>query len=262
MIRTLRGLLYFSTLVFASSLFGQTGKAGPDAPTSFVLVVPFNPQMYKNPGDHIICKANDVNPGQLNDMLRRSISSTMVANLSEHYHTKEIKSDNDKDPKSDLSLLYGAIGYKTKKRKPVGFHKGYPTFKLKQFFGPRHTRWGTNCVNKDFTKPFKKRSYVEAVIKNDSVFSQVMAGNKSSFVLLVNQFEMNTRFKSCLDLQRNVFQRDMYIHFTLLDSSGKKLHGGVVGTTFQSSSNDIEMIMEKNLGLLCGMIIDIVRKEL
>lgn len=258
--QTLCGLFFLSLLFLPHSGRSQSGNSSEAK--SYILVIPFSPQMYKNPGDHLLCQSNDLNPGELNDLLRRSVAASMVTNLSDHYHTKGVTSDNLNDPKSQLSQLYQAIGYKSKTRKLVAFKKGYPPFKLKQFFGPRSARWGSDCVGSDFRKPFRRRQYMEAFVKNDSVFSQIMAVNKSAFVVVVTQFEMYTRFKNCLDLRHNVFQRDIYLHFTLLDSTGKKMHGGVVGTTFQATTNDIELIMDKNLGELCGFIIDIVRKEI
>jgi hypothetical protein len=256
---TLRGFIF---CILAVLPFTGIAQSSSEPPVSYILVVPFNSQMYKNPADHLICKSSDLNPGELNDLIRRSITATIIQNLSEFYHTTAVKSENLQDPRSDLSMIYGAIAYKSKKRKLVGFHKGYPPFKFKQLLAPRRVRWGSDCVGNDFKKPFARRQYMEAYVKNDSLFSKVMADNKSAYVVLVNQFEMYTRFKSCLDLQRNVFERDMYIHFTLLDSSGKRLNGGVVGTTWQGNSNDIEVIFEKNLATLCGFIIDIVRKEI
>jgi hypothetical protein len=257
--QTLCGLFFLSLLFLPFSGRSQNDNSSG---ASYILVIPFSPQMYKNPGDHLLCQANDMNPGELNDMIRRTVAATMITNLSDHYHTKGIANDNLHDPKSELGLLYAALGYKTKNRKPIAFHKGYPPFKLKQLLGPRHLRWGSDCVSNDFKKPFKRRQYMEAYVKNDSIFSSIMAANKSAFIVVVTQFEMYTRFKNCLDLQHNVYQRDIYIHFTLLDSTGKKLHGGIVGATYQSNTNDIEEIMEKNLGELCGYIIDIVRKEI
>ncbi|MGZ5303476.1 MAG: hypothetical protein ACXWDO_05150, partial [Bacteroidia bacterium] len=86
--------------------------------------------------------------------------------------------------------------------------------------------------------------------------------NKAKYAVFLSQFEMNTRFKNCMDLQHNVFQRDFYLHYTLLDSAGNYMDGGVVGSTFQSQTNDINVIMNKNMGMMTTLIAQRIRNKI
>src|SRR5438874_1726589 len=69
---------------------GQTDTFAIKPGKAFILVVPFSPKMYFNNGDHFICKAGNMTPGELSDVIRRSLSSTMKKNLSLYYNAKEL----------------------------------------------------------------------------------------------------------------------------------------------------------------------------
>ena len=227
------------------------------------MIVPFSPEMYNSVGDHFICSKSKITPGQLSDVIRRSLLKTMNTNMAEYYNVKEPESSSAADRGNDMTAIYRMTRYKQTVRKVKAYFKGYPPFKLGQVMGSRESRWGSDCVSSESQNPNSKyRTYTMAVIQNDSMFNEVCQRNGATYVLFVNAFEMYTRFRTCVDLQNNVFQRDIFLHYTLLDASGKYVDGGVVGTTFQSKTNDIEVIIDKNLGLLCGMIIDIVKKTL
>lgn len=145
----------------------------------------------------------------------------------------------------------------------VGYHKGYPSFKLPQIFGPNRVRWGSDCATKQGAKPHRKNHpYMSAVVADSTTFAQIQGRHEGNYYLMINQFELYTRFKNCTDLRGGVFQRDIFIHYTLVDINGKELDGGVVGTTFQGNTNDLEVIQDKTLGELSGLIIDNVRRRL
>jgi hypothetical protein len=257
-------LLFLFASIHLQAQNKDTAQASAALPRKdYLLVVPFMPQMYNATGDQFICKTSRMTAGEVSDQIRRSLSSTLQYNLSEHYNVKELIKNNLQDQNSDLSVMYQVTKFSNVKKKLRGYYKGYPPRKMKKWFSPRHVKWGSDCVNDKAEKPSKKRhNFVKATIIRDSIFESICNRNSAGFVLYITQFEMSTRFKSCLDLQSNVYQRDIFIHFCLFKSDGKYVTGGVVGTTFQSSSNDVNTIIEKNLGLLSGMIIDVVRTKI
>jgi hypothetical protein len=241
----------------------KDGKAKAADAKDYILVIPFAPQMYACNGDHFICKSSNITPGELSDVLRRSITATMVGNLSNYYNCKEPSKGKPGDKSSDLDDIYAITRFHRERQKLKGYYKGYPHFSLWQMLGPRYMRWGSDCVNNHSEKPnSKRRFYEKAVVQNDSVFHNICTRLDASYALFITQLDINTRFKNCSDLQENIYQRDIFIHFSLLDNTGKYIDGGVVGTTFQSSTNDVGVIIDKNLGKLTGMIVETVRNDL
>lgn len=250
-------------LLFQFACYAGNGESKDSAKKEeFVIVIPFKPQMYTVTGDYFICKTNEMTPGQLSEMIRKSLTSTLINGLGEHYNSSELGSTAAADGRSDLYQMYQVVRVRYKKKRIKAYYKGYPPFKLKEILAPRYKRWGSDCVNNERSTPNeRKHKYAEAYIVNDSAFKQICQRNKAGYVLLITQFEMYTRFKTCLDLQQNVFQRDFYVHFTIFDKEGKRVDGGVVATTWESPTNDVRTILGENLGLLSGLMIDMCRKN-
>ncbi len=226
-----------------------------------ILVVPFNPQMYEAVGDQFICGKSGITPGQLSEMMRTSFTRSLMENMNYYYDVTE-PVDNLKDPNSDISVFYQIFKYKTRYKELKGYAKEYPPFSLWQKLGPAYMRWGSDCVNNSGQRPNPNHhKFDEAVVikGKDSIYSAIMNKHDCSYTLFITNFEMTTRFKTCLDLQNNVFQRDFYIHYTLLDFDGKYVSGGVVGDTYQSSTNDINKIIDHNISMLSDMIVANIR---
>jgi hypothetical protein len=229
---------------------------------SNILVIPFQPQMYNASGDQYICQKSRITPGELSDMIRRSLTSTLMYNMSDLYNVVE-PPDDLRNKNSDINVIYQITHYTTLYKKLKSYYKGYPPIKIGQIIAPSYMRWGTDCVNDNSQAPNRgHHKYVKAEILRDSLFAGICKRNTSHYALFITQFEMTTRFKNCNDLQNQVFQRDIFIHYTLFDKTGKYIDGGVVGTTFQSNSNDATKILEKNLGVLTGLIIEEMRRKL
>jgi hypothetical protein len=228
-----------------------------------ILIVPFKPDMYVATGDQYICQQSRMTPGQLSDMIRRSLTSTLMYNMSDLYNVVEPPDELNKKG-SDISVLYEITSFHSIYRKLKSYYKGYPPLSLWKMIAASYVRWGTDCVNDYPQKPnVLHHRYAKAEIKKDTVsYSGICQKYNAHFTLYITQFEMVTRFRNCVDLQNHVFQRDIFIHYTLLDADANFIDGGVVGTTYQSSSNDAVKILDKNLGMLTGLIIEEIRKKI
>ncbi len=237
----------------------QTPKEEP-----FVLVIPFSPQMYTGNGDHFICKTSDVTPGELTTIFRTASAGLLINALgNENFNSTGLKDGSTSDKKSDVSKLYDIAYYVKSDKKLIGYLKNFPEFNMKQRMASSRVRWGTDCVSKNPPVPNEKsHNYQEVKINDNDMFYNVLKKNKSKYAVFLSQFEMNTRFKNCMDLQHNVFQRDFYLHYTLLDSAGNYMDGGVVGSTFQSQTNDINVIMNKNMGMMTTLIAQRIRNKI
>lgn len=230
----------------------------------FVLVMPFPPEMYEASGDQYICVKSKLNPGQLSDLFRRSLTSTLMYDMNDLYNVVE-PFDNLKDKNSDISVLYQIMKYNIGHKKLKAYYKAYPHFTLWQMLGPLYKRWGSDCVNNVRQKPNRAtHKYVRATVMKDkdSIYTSILSRYDALYTLIITDFEMHTRFKNCLDLQDNVYQRDIFIHYTLLDINGEYVDGGVVGTTYQSPSNDAKKIIENNISVLTGLILTNIRNKL
>jgi len=240
----------------------KAAKQSAEEEKSNILVIPFEPAMYNATGDQFICMKSKMTPGELSDMIRRSLTSTLVYNMSDVYNVEEPPNDLA-HVNSDLSILYQITKFKTLHKKLKAYYKGYPDRKIWSVFAPSYSNWGTDCVNDNAQPPnIANHKFVQAEITKDSIYSLVCKRYNAHFCLFITQWEMMTRFKNCTDLTDQVFQRDIFIHYTLLDKDARFIDGGVVGTTYQSTTNDITKILDKNLGMLTGLLIERIRTKM
>lgn len=71
----------------------EAEKQAKEEEKSNILVVPFEPQMYNVSGDQYICMKSKMTPGELSDMIRRSLTTTLIYNMSDIYNVEEPPND-------------------------------------------------------------------------------------------------------------------------------------------------------------------------
>jgi len=228
----------------------------------YVLVVPFSVEMILSNGEHLICQSERISPAELVVFLRGQVSRTLGHAMGALYNVKVLDID-DKAMVNDLSTLYKIIKVSPEMQPLQSFYKGYPPKPFWKFFQPKSARWGTDCVNSNSTPPHKCfRNFAQVSILNDSAFTQVCKNNDAAFVVVISRFEMNTRYRNCSDLANNVYQRDIIIHYSLLDNSGKFIDGGMVGTTIQESSNKIKDVYGESIAVMSKAIAGLIKKRI
>jgi hypothetical protein len=134
-----------------------------------------------------------------------------------------------------------------------------------QILGSEEKRWGVNCVDQTSNKPILKNpriTYFDVSIADTSLLPYLTEKYKCDYYLFINGFELKTRFKICMDLMKNVKQKDIILHFTLFDNKGHKKVGGLVGITYEPTYSDIYDIAENNLGILSSLVTDVIKNQL
>lgn len=226
-----------------------------------ILVVPFSNQMYFINGHHAVCRYEGVTPGELAKKLRCRVAGNVANTLLSDYSVHLLDAA-DKDA-IYLDSIYAVTEIGGDYSAVKTYLKGYPPIAIWKYLGPKSLRWGTDCVGDGGEGPnIKFRKTDEAIITNDSAFARACAGTNASFVLFLTKFEMNTRFKYCGDMNSSVYQRDIFIHYTLLNDKGKKIDSGIVGTTFNESSNSLDTILGESLPALSEAVAFYVKRKI
>ena len=154
-----------------------------------------------------------------------------------------------------MKAFYNSITRYTQEDKPLVAHAtNVENNKLKSLVGGLGGRKKSNDYVSDKNDKKIKHRYFKAQFLNDSMTSLVSQKYGEDYYLFINHFEMETRYKDCHDMANNAFQRDMYVHYTLIDANNKFVDGGVVMVTFQSSDKQIDDILPKNLDILASLI--------
>ena len=72
--------------------------------------------------------------------------------------------------------------------------------------------------------------------------------------LFINQFNLVTNFEHCLDRANNVFEREVMIHFSVFDYTGKQIAGDVAIVNLPSNNNNLDLIIKEKFPVIADYI--------
>jgi hypothetical protein len=96
--------------------------------------------------------------------------------------------------------------------------------------------------------------YMNAVLTDAAFLSALHETYGTERFVFVNQFEIRTNYKSCLDIANKIYQREILLHFSVFDQKGKQLAGACVKSSFPSDSNNAYDIIRNCFSELAGYV--------
>jgi len=82
----------------------------------------------------------------------------------------------------------------------------------------------------------------------------------ADYFLILNELDIKTHTDDCLNLALKIYRRDIILHYSVYDSSGKQLYGDVAVSYFPSNSNDIQEVMRKNFPVIADQVIKSINR--
>lgn len=92
--------------------------------------------------------------------------------------------------------------------------------------------------------------YMAANWPENTFLKDLVKTYSPEYILTINQFEIKTDYRKCIDRELGNFTRRIRVHFNIFSPIGERLYGDVVTLTYNSTTEDIERIVEDNFGLL------------
>jgi hypothetical protein len=260
----LTGLFSFNNKILAQE------KPPLIKPYPSIMIIPYNPANYRSDIDMSGIIYKDGSPlGEYysaNRLIRYNLEKSLFENLLMYFDIKRVLFyDNLPIIQKDLDYIYKSINYQAHYSRLKLYYRNFPEFTIMQILSTSKNRWGVSCVGNGDDLPIFKNprlQYYDALIKDSSLVPYLNKNYKCQYYLFINGFELKTRFKICMDLMRNVYQKDIILHFTLFNDKGERVVGGLIGITYEPKENDIFDIAEHNLGILSGLLTDVLKQEL
>jgi hypothetical protein len=269
--RILLFILFLLILLVVNNLFvrAQPLKT-PANPYPKIMIIPYYPANYKSDVDMsgIIYK-DDAPFGEYynaNRLIRYNLEKSLSEDLLLYFDIRRVLFyDKLTSMQKDLDYIYKSVRYDTKSQRLKAYYRNFPEFSVMQILGDREKRWGVNCVEEQNEIPILKNTritYFDVSIRDTNLIPYLDKKYKCDYYLFINGFELKTRFKICMDLMKNVKQKDIVLHFTLFDNKGHRKVGGLVGITYEPNNSDIFDIAENNLGILSSLVTDVIKNQL
>jgi hypothetical protein len=270
--RILLFILFLLVLLIVNSLMvkAQPFKPKKSHPYPKIMIIPYNPANYKSDVDMSGVVYKDDSPfGEYvsaNRLIRYNLEKSLSDDLLLYFDIKKVLFyDKMTSMQKDLDFIYKSVRYDMKSQRLRAYYRNFPEFTVMQILGGEDKRWGVSCVDPQSAKPILKNprlTYFDVTIMDTALMPFLTQKYKCDYYLFINGFELKTRFKICMDLMRNVKQKDIILHFTLFDNKGRRKVGGLVGITYEPTYSDIFDIAENNLGILSSLVTDVIKNQL
>lgn len=218
-----------------------------------VMIIPFDPDMYFSDSDEMLAKYNKKNVKEVRTLFRYGLNINLNARIMSQYKTTNLLSDSSSNALNDLSLIYKSIAYFGDEPIPVEelTTKEEAPKKMGFFQKSQDNKAQQNNNQQDLKMPKK---YINVRIQNKELLSYLSEKYGVDLFLFCNQFNLETNYQHCLDRATNTFQRELMVHYSLFDKTGRQLAGGITQANFPSNSNDIMSIMKTNFPQLSEQI--------
>ncbi|MFN5345627.1 MAG: hypothetical protein ACK5B3_00255 [Bacteroidota bacterium] len=225
-------LLILLVLVYAST-------NAQDSASTKILLVPFNPDMYLSDIEQDIIQNTKMTPNEYRAYFRRTLDLKLQGELKSYSPTVSLMGDEVDNDKKELREFYVQAGYSY--MEPVGKGLGKITDKKKSIFEKKTAEDKAPL----YITTRGDDKFMNAVISDKTYFSELMTANNCNYMASINQLEFKTNYSSCIDLSRQIYRRELIIHYSIWDSSAKLLEGNFLVVYFPSDLNKPQEIAEK-----------------
>ena len=253
-----------ASILSATAQNSTTGKseetvAGNNGKTS-VLVIPFESKMYLSDIDRDLGEANDLNFQDIKAKFRAALDREIFIALKPYYNPLSFYAIAPQESRAELAYIYNSIGYK------------YEVVPQEEVVKKENT--ATKLLGK-FKKKEKEEEYTKAGMSGGQIVSQVDNREKYMKTTLPNPKllpNLNEKYRvshyifiNQLDIKRSAdmryvasseqYKREIKVHYTIVDNTGKEVSSGAIKSRFSSKVNDIDKIIKVQFPLIAQRIV-------
>lgn len=102
------------------------------------------------------------------------------------------------------------------------------------------SRIASQYLNKDGRSQFMKADF-----KKKEILKGLYDQFGTDLFVFLTQLEIKTNYKSCLDIANKIYQREVMLHFTVYDKTGRLLGGNYAVAFIPSDVNNMDEIIAK-----------------
>jgi len=237
-------------------LIASSVTKAQDSASTKILLVPFNPDMYLSDIEQDIIQNTKMSPEEYRAYFRRALDLKLQGELKTYRPTVSLMSDQDGNDKKELRAFYGQAGYTY--MEPVGKGLGKVTDKKKSLFEKKTAEDKAPL----YITTRGDDKFMNAAISNKNYYNALMSANNCNYMVSINQFEFKTNYSSCIDLSRQVYRRELIIHYSIWDSNTKLLGGNFLVVYFPSDINKPQEIAEKTYKSIAEALLQQVKEAI
>jgi hypothetical protein len=218
-----------------------------------IMIIPYNPSYYKFDVDKDINKKySDKKKSEVKAWYSFGLDENISARIvnSDESDKKSALSDYSGDAESDLNLIYSSIEYAYAKRDRKKAAKNEKL--IGNLMGKMDKSEKSNDVKYESDK--KHDEYMNVTMKDPTLLPRLAKKYGTQLFVFINQFEISTNYKKCVDPINKIYERQIKIHFSVFDAEGNQLYGDLASLTFPSFSKDIDDVIVKRFPVVANYV--------
>jgi hypothetical protein len=251
MSKQISSVIFFICL--SSVCFSQeNAKNTADTLYKKILLVPYNPMMHLSDADQDIAEYSGANPRQIRERFHTGLTRYVSARLMDVYATQTISSNVLADNDRELDVLYGSFNYKEDTVYPVSHTEKPDSLHKKSFLAKK---------NSQHVAEINDMKYMNIGLSHPELLKIFSEKYGTDLFVFLNEFDIVTNYSDCLDLAMKIYRRQLKVHYSIFDATGKQLYGDVAVIDYPSNSNDVNDIMQKNFPKVADYILKTIPKK-
>lgn len=234
--------------------YDREGQLSKDSVNVKVMVIPTNPELYNSFYDRQMMEINNLSFYTLRDTILMTLSHK-VAEVINDTVASAIVPESQSGYKEDMAFIYESITYtyelvpqpkeevstlnkwktklskkepKPEKRKGTFMEEGQIVTNAET--RPRYTN--VKIINPDFLFVLNKRYHAETFV-------------------FINQYEMEINNEiSQIDIQSDNYPREIRVHYTVIDVTGKEITSGIIIRNSSSFDNKLDYLFNNSFEMI------------
>ena len=213
-----------------------------------VLVIPYMPAMHLSDADPDISEGSEMEMPEMRKSFRDGIVKALNKNFAEVYDVRGTNNDFVMGSDRDFDVIYHSLIFESDSTYPSKFAKK---------FAVKDT---SVAKKKDAPKVKPDKSYINVQIADAMLIPDLSEKFNADYFIFLNEIDIKTHFEDCINLALKIYRRDLKIHYSIYDRHGKQIYGDVAIAYFDSNSNDVNEIVNKNFPAISEYILDSFKK--
>lgn len=206
------------------------------------LIIPFEPDLYRSDMDLQIGRANQMSQAQIVEKFRINFDRALENTIQVKNETRALLHDESSANLSQLSDVYAGITflYTPVKRNVERKNKLVESIVPTKQNPKKDARIKNGEV---YTVRDTIERYMKTILRDSSLLENLQATTGAENFVFVNQFEIMNYFDDVMQLQNDTYQRELRIHYSILNVKGDELIGGIAKCRFDNQLLNINKII-------------------
>jgi hypothetical protein len=252
-------------LVFTASIsflgYGQSTvlrsaeDEGDSLPKMKVLVIPFHQlRYYFSDCDKDVADANHLDIKDVRKSFLLGLDYATEEKMEKRYEPMNLAQMKDSVDKASLKEFYDNVSYayetptRAMNKKQASVMK-----KMKENWKQIGSKKEPKTLNEQesyVTFAAEDKTYMKLNWSKPEFLDKLNALYQPDYIVTINQFEIKTDYQKCIDRDLGKYARMIKVHYNVFKPDGQQIYGDVVTAKYNSTTDDLNKIIQENFGFL------------